>query len=531
MERPDSKTVPALIDENASKRPDRLAIIDDARRVTYAELRRDVRQMAKRLYQLGVRKNDKVAILMGNQLEWVVVHFAINTLGAVMVAVNTWWRRSELQHALALADVSVLVMEGDFGKIDYTGELAAIGDLKAAFPLMRHVVCMGDNRLPGAMSWQDFMATGTDVPDDVIEAAARAVTPDDVAEILFTSGSTGRSKAVQLVHRGLIENPHAIGERMHITEQDRVLLSSSLFWSLASCNALFNVATHGACLVIFKRYSPADVLRLIEQERCTAAYTTINMVGAIYNHPDRHTRDLSSLRTGNCRGEVIDMLVEMGALEYVTTYGLTECYGQACVSDASAPLDQRRRTGGFPLPHVELQIVDPATRAKLPAGSIGEVRLRGHVMKGYYKDPEQTAKTIDADGWLYTGDLGVLDDDGFRFQGRIKEMIKTGGINVTPIEVENLLYLHDGVQQALVAGLPDVARGEIVAAMVVPKPGVTLTAEELVQHCRRNAAVYKAPRHIEVVGAEDVPLTDTGKVSRMKVQQFLANGYQRVGAA
>jgi fatty-acyl-CoA synthase len=531
MKPPDARTIPALLDEMARRYPERLFVIDADRRVTYRAFRLQARALAKCLYQLGVRKGDKVALLMGDQLEWLQVDFAVALLGAVLVAMNTWWRRSELQHALALADVKVLVMADSFDKINYTEELAAIGDLATAFPLLRQIVCMGSNCLPGALSFDALRQRGADVPDGAIDATMAAVAPDDIALILFTSGSTGRSKAAMLAHRGVIENPHAIGERMHLTEQDRVLLILSLFWSASCCNALFNVMTHGACIVLQKHYDPADVLRLIEQERCTAAYTTPNIVHAIYNLPERATRDLSSLRTGNCRPEVIDMLVEMGATAFCTTYGLTECYGQSCVADGHLPLELRRRTIGYPLPNTQMQIVDPDTRQLLPDGSVGEVRLRGYVMAGYYKDPEQAAKTIDSEGWLYTGDLGVMDQDGFRFQGRTKELIKTGGINVTPVEVEILLHLHPAVQQALVVGVPDPERDEIVAAMVVPRPGARLTVDELVKHCRKLAAAYKAPRYIEIVAEDRVPLTDTGKVNKQRLQAILGENYRKSRAA
>ena len=416
MNLPESRTIPALLDEMARRYPDRPFAVDANSRVTYSEFRALARAMAKNLYALGIRPGDKVALLMENRLEWLVVDFATHLLGAVFVAMNTWWRRSELHHALVLSDTKLLITQDRFGKIDYLAELDAAGDRASAFPILEHIVVLGENSLPGSMSFDHLTRLGTDIPDSLLDSIAPTIAPDDVCMILFTSGSTGRSKAALLVHRGTIENPFGIGERMHLTEQDRVLLVLSLFWSASCCNALFNVFGHGACIVLQRQFEPGEALALIEQERISAMYTTPNIVHALYNHPDRHTRDLTSLRTGNCRPETVDLLAEMGAPDFCCTYGLTEGYGQSVVADRFWPIELRRQGIGFPNPNTELQIVDPATHAPLPHGEIGEVRVRGYVMKGYYKDAEQTAKAIDAEGWLYTGDLGVFDDtNGFRF--------------------------------------------------------------------------------------------------------------------
>ncbi len=531
MARPASKTVPALLDEMAQRFGDRPFIVDGERRVSYAEFRNQARRMAKSLHALGVRKGDRVALLMGNQLEWLQADFAAAMLGAILVAANTWWRRSEIKYALNLSGSKLLIMSDRFGNNNYTAELAALGDLTTELPALEKIICLGEDAPPGALSFEAFCAGGADIDDAVIDAAASAVVPADVALILFTSGSTGKAKAAMLAHGGLVGNPYGIGERMHITEHDRLLLVLSLFWSASSCNALFNVMTHGACLVLARKFDTSDILRLIQDERCTVFYTLPNIVHAVHQHPGREQYDLSSLRTGICRSEVIDLLVEMGAKEYCTTYGLTEGYGHSCMTDGHWPLEQRRQSAGFPLPDTEVQIIDPATRTPLPTGQVGEVRIRGYVTAGYYNDPERTREAIDEDGWLYTGDLGIFEEHGFRFQGRIKEMLKTGGINVTPAEVEELLYSHPGVLQAVVVGVPDPVRDEIVAAMVVPRPGHTLSIDALTQFCRTSAAAYKVPRFIDITSAERVPLTDTGKVSKRDVQAILTEKYRKVNAS
>ncbi len=528
MEKPAARTIPALLAEITARYPDRPFAIDQARELTYAEFQAEARRLAKSLHALGVRRHDKVALVMGNQVEWLLLLFAVTMLGGVLVAVNTWWKRRELEYALKISDSSTLVMVDRYISNDYTAAIAEMGDLATALPFLKRIVCLGEYRPAGAIAYADLLAMGGDVPDSVIDAAIAAIEPEDLAELLFTSGSTARSKAAGLVHRGMMDNMHGIGERMHLTEHDRILLVVSMFWSYACANALFAAMTHGASLVLQYRYDAAEMLRLIEAKRVTAVYTQPNMVLELHAHPDRKTRDLSSWRTGIGRPNVMDQLAEIGPQEMITSYGLTECYGNSCNSDAKWPHALRKRGSGKPLPGVELQIVDPDTRAVLPQGQDGEVRLRGNVTTGYYNDPVRTGEALDAEGWFYTGDIGMVDEEGiFVYRGRFKEMIKTGGINVTPADVEELLQEHPAVQQAVVVGVPDHERDEIVAAMVVLRQGASVTPAELAAYCRASAAQYKVPRFIEIVGVEQVPLTDTGKVSKRGVIEDLARARAR----
>ncbi len=522
-----NQTLPDLLSEMVQRFGDRTFVIDHTSRRTYREFAADVMQAAKGLHALGVRRGDKVALLMGNQIEWLVIHFAVASLGAVLVPINTWWKRRELEHALHDSASSVLCMVDKYLNNDYVGTLNECGDLKALFPQLRQIVYLGQQAPAHGMPYAQMLAGGAAVPDSLITELASAVSPQDHAMYMFTSGSTARPKLAQLHHFGVIGNPYSIGERMHLTEHDRVLIPVSLFWAYACVNALFAAMSHGSSVVIQYNFSADEALRLIEAERCTAVYTLPNIMLSLYAQPDWKQRDLSSWRTGICRTQVLPLAVEMGARDAITSYGLTEGYGNSCTSDASWPLEVRLRGSGKPLPGTEIEIVDPKTHEPLAAGVAGEIRMRGFVTSGYFNDPVRTAEAIDQDGWFYTGDLAVFDELGIlQFRSRIKELIKTGGINVTPADVEEALEEHPDVRQAIVVGVPDAQRDEIVAAMVVLQPGSSLTAAELLDHCKQSVATYKIPRHLQFVASHEVPLTDTGKVSKLLVQKQLTATYQ-----
>jgi fatty-acyl-CoA synthase len=316
-----------------------------------------------------------------------------------------------------------------------------------------------------------------------------------------------------------------IGERMHVTERDRLWLAVSLFWGLGCENALFNLLTHGGCVVLQEHFDAGEALRLIEAERCTVFYGTPNMALALADHPDRARRDISSLRTGGTIGTTEQMMrvVDMGMREICNIYGLTETYGNCAVTDAHDPLELRLASVGRPLPGVTIRIADPTTGAPLAAGEVGEIRVKGYVTIGYYKDEDKNRAAFDGDGWFFTGDLGFLDAAGYlHFRGRLKEMVKTGGINVAPVEVEEVLSAHPAVQMAFVIGIPDAARDELLAAVVVPRPGSRVTADELAHHCRAALALYKVPRRFRFVAESELPLTVTGKLQKNRLAEFFS---------
>jgi fatty-acyl-CoA synthase len=516
MEMPVSRTLPGLLDEMAARHPERAALVGGAQRYSYRTLRDEVRVMAKGLHALGIRKGDKVGILMGNRPEWIIVDFAITLLGGVMVGINTWATASELEYLLDHSDTKLLVTVDRFLKYDYLG---ALDEIAPRLARLERIVCLGEAARPGMLSYAALRAAGAGVLDATIEAAQRAVDPRDVAYILYTSGSTSRPKGVQLQHHALIENMWGIGERMHLSAHDRLWLAVSMFWGFACENALFAIMTHGGAVVLQEHFEAGAALELIARERCTVFYGTPNMVLALCEHPDRARHDLSCLRRGGTLGSPDQMRRAIELMpEICQVYGLTETYGNCSVTDAGDPPARRAHTMGRALPNVEIRIVDPETGATLPSGQVGEIRARGYVTCGYYKDPERTAASFDRDGFFMTGDLGLLDADGaVRFSGRIKEMVKTGGINVAPIEVEEVLMAHPAVRLAFVVGVPDPVRDEVLGAAIVLHAPDSVTEAALIEHCRSVLAAYKLPRRFRFVAESDLPLTVTGKIQKSRI--------------
>ncbi len=519
---PRARTIGALVDELATLFGDREALVVSGQRYTYRELQQAVHQFSRGLLALGVEPGDKVAILMGNLPEWIIADFAITSIGAVMVGANTWATARELEYVLGHADVKVLITSGTFLKYDYLDMLRQMQPHATRLPLLRERVLVGAPAADGCLSYAEVCARGESVSESRRAAVAAAVKPTDMAYLLYTSGSTAQPKGVELQHYALIENMWHIGERQHTTEHDRLWLAVSMFWSFSCENALFNLVTHGGCIVLQEHFDPAEALALIEAERCTLFYGTPNMAQALVEHPDRPRRDLSSLRSGATLGTPaqIQRVIDLGAAEICNIYGLTETYGNCSVTDASDPPERRLNSVGRPLDGVEVLIADRETGAPLPAGELGEIRVKGYVTTGYYKAPELTREAFDAQGFFRTGDLGFLDDAGYlHFRGRSKEMIKTGGINVAPIEVEEVLLSHPDVQLAFCTAIPDPVRDEIVGAVIVLKAGAAPSAETLQQHCREALAAYKVPSRICFAEEHELPLTTTGKLQKNRLTE------------
>jgi fatty-acyl-CoA synthase len=520
----------------AALRPQAEAVVFRDRRLTYAELRTRVDELARALLAIGVRHGDRVAVLLPNRPEWLIAAVAIAKLGGVVTAISTFSTPRELAWTLEHSEASVLItVEAFRGR----GYLAALNDLcpelsrnapgqlqSAQLPRLRAVIGIDARRHDGVFHPDDIAALAATTPETALAAAQRGVTPHDVWAILYTSGSTATPKGVMLAHGGVIENGFSIGERQHLTAADRLWLAVPLFWSFGSANALPAILTHGGCIVLQESFEAGEALELLDRERCSVYYGMAHMARAMLEHPDRRRRRLASMRTGLTIGLPDDVEMTMDAVsarELCNVYGSTETYGNCAVTDSHDPLALRLHTQGLPLPGMQIRAVDPETRAVRPPGEVGELCVRGHVTPGYHRAPDLTARAFDPDGYFLTGDLGFVGDDGrVRFRGRLKEMIKTGGINVAPLEVEEVLLQHPDVTQAFVVGVPDRDKGELVVAALELRAGASADAGAIVAFCRERLASYKVPARLAFRTAEEFPRTPTGKIHKPGLRQELS---------
>lgn len=530
---PRSVTIPQLLQEQSERFADREALVAGTHRLNYRQLREEVLRTARGLHALGVRRGDHVAILMGNRAEWVLSFLALQQLGAVSVGLNTWATPREMEFALSHAEVTCLICVDRYGRADYRAMIADMQPHAQRLPrLARTVWLAADDAQPpvldasaGECSWTQMLAEGQGVEPATVLAAGQAVGPEDVGMLLYTSGSTAAPKGILLQHKQWIQNAFHIGERQKVTCADRLWLAVSLFWSFGCVNGFPNLFTHGGCVVLQERFDAGQALELIEQERCTIFYGTPNMVQALFEHPQRKNHDLSSLRSGATIGtpEQIQLAVDLGVREICNVYGLSETYGNCAVIDASEPLSLRLQSVGQPLPGVTARIFSIEGGEVLPPGQVGEIRLKGPLFKGYFKEPEKTRESYDAQGYFHTGDLGMLDAEGRLFyRGRLKEMVKSGGINIAPAEVEETLMRHPSVRTAYVIGVPHPTLDEALVAIVIPQAGVAADADALKAHCQRELAAYKVPHRFHFTTEAQLPLTTTGKVQKMNLHQLLA---------
>lgn len=512
MRAPFSRTLPSLLGEQAEARPDALAVIDGNRSASYAALADRAGRLAAGLRAQGVRRGDRVGILLGNSIEWLEIAFGASAAGAVVVPISTWSKPAELAFILRDAGIHTLFAAPQLGNEDFAAaigtlvpEAAEAGWRSTRFPRLRTLVAVSDSHDSVPSGWirhSDLFA------ETRLEALPPGDGPsaEDDALILYTSGSTSKPKAVRLAHYGLVENGFNIGERQQLTTDDRVFASVPLFWAYGAANALPATFTHGAALVLQERFEAGTALDLIEAHRCTAIYTLPTMTAALIGHPDFAPAHTASLRTGLTIGSPQDVIAAaetLGAAQICNIYGSSETYGNCCVTPADWPLARRAACQGPPLPGVEIRLDDESG-----------IEVRGYLMRGYGgQSAVHNAEVFTADGWYRTGDVGTLTDAGdIVFQGRSTEIIKRAGINVSPAEVEDVLMQHPGVAAAAVVGAPDPRRGEAIIAFVVPGPGAAVSESALVAHCKAAVSRYKVPD--QIVFRDALPATATGKLQR-----------------
>ncbi|BCJ86203.1 AMP-binding protein [Effusibacillus dendaii] len=530
-------TVGKLLEQVASRQPEREALVypDRGLRYTYREFDQICRQAAKGFMQLGVQKGEHVAIWASNHPEWVTTQFATGKMGAVLVTVNTSYRSAELQYLLEQSDSTTLILIDFFRGASYLDMLYEIvpelktsqpGQLKSGrLPFLKNVIVLGDTRYPGMFLWSDIVKMGDQVSDQELDERMASLAPDDVINMQYTSGTTGFPKGVMLTHSNIVNNAVNIAKSMKLTSEDRMCIPVPFFHCFGCVLGTLSCVTAGGTMVPVQEFDVKAVLSAVESEKCTALHGVPTMFIAELSHPDFDKYDLSSLRTGIMAGspcpiEVMKAVVErMGAKEITIAYGQTESSPVITQTRTDDSIELRVSTVGKALPDVEVKIVDPNTNLEVPPGVQGELCTRGyHVMKGYYKNEEATRKVIDEDGWLHTGDLATMDENGYcKITGRLKDMIIRGGENVYPREIEEFLYTHPKVLDVQVVGVPDKKYGEEVMAWIQLKEGEMATAEEIREYCAGKIARFKIPRYIEF--CKEFPLTASGKIQKFKLRE------------
>ena len=542
-------TFPQVLDRMVEEFPDQYCFkyttLDYTR--TYAEFRDDVDTFARALVSMGVRPGMKVAIWATNVPAWYITFWATTKIGAVLVTVNTAYKIHEAEYLLRQSDTHTLVMiesalDSNYRKIinEICPEIAATRAGEPLhckrLPFLRNVITV-DFKQPGSLTFDEAMERSELVPIEEVRRMAANVQPDDVCNMQYTSGTTGFPKGVMLTHYNVVNNGKCIGDRMGLSTADRMMIQVPMFHCFGMTLSMTSSMTHGATMCPMPYFSAKASLACINQERITCFNGVPTMFIAMFNHPDYRKTDFSYMRTGimagaGCPPELMKRAAqpdEMNMYGIVSVYGQTECAPGNTMSSWTDSLEVRTETVGYDFPHVECKIIDPETGEEVPAGVNGEFCARGYnTMKGYYKMPQATADTIDAEGWLHSGDLACKDENGcYRITGRLKDMIIRGGENIYPKEIEEFIYTHRAVKDVQVIGVPDKKYGEEIFASIVLKEKDSITTDEMFAYIKASMARHKVPKYIEFV--EGFPMNAAGKVLKYKMREDAARRYNLTG--
>ncbi|MCI5800606.1 MAG: AMP-binding protein [Oscillospiraceae bacterium] len=544
-----SVTVGKLLEQVAEQYPNDQAVKYTDRDYcrTWKEFNEECERVARGLMAIGIQKGDHVAIWATNVPEWLITLFATAKIGAVLVTVNTAYKVFELEYLLRQSDSKALVMIDHFKKnsyVDIVNELCpTLKDSEPGnfqnpmLPFLKSVIYVGEDTPAGMIPWKELYTRADSVPMKEFEAVYNSLDPHDVVNMQYTSGTTGFPKGVMLTHYNIVNNGKAIGDCMKFTHDDKLCIVVPFFHCFGLVLATMASLTHATSMVPVDLYSPVKVMDALQNEKCTAFHGVPTMYIGMLEHPDFPKYDFSHMRTGimagsPCPVKVMQQVVEkMHMSEITITYGQTEASPATTMTTTDDSIELRVTTVGRHMPHVETKIVDPETGEELGPGQPGEFCSRGYnTMKGYYKMEEATAQVIDKDGWLHSGDLATVDENGYyKITGRIKDMIIRGGENIYPKEIEEFLYTHPSISDVQVIGVPSERYGEEVMACVILKEGCSMTEDEVKDYVLSSMARHKVPSHVAFMDA--FPMTASGKIQKFKLREWAVEHLNLQGAA
>lgn len=531
-------TVGDMLELTASKYPDSQAFkyIDRDYYRTWSDFNKEVDIIAKGFIAIGVKKGDHVAMWATNIPEWILTLFACAKIGAILVTVNTNYKVFELEYLLRQSDTKVLVMSKGTKHCDYVqiiNELCpSLKDSRPnnlnfeSLPFLKSIIIADDDPVPGMMSFNELFDRANDISDAELDAIKANQDCHDVINMQYTSGTTGFPKGVMLTHYNIVNNGKSIGECMNFSNEDKLCIPVPFFHCFGLVLGIMASLTHGAAMVPLESYRPIDFLRAIDEEECTAIHGVPTMFIAALEHKEFDKFKFPKLRTGIMAGspcpiKVMELVVDkMGAKEITITYGQTEASPATTMTTIDDSLEVRVSTVGKAMPHVETKIIDPETGETLGPNQQGEFCARGYnIMKGYYKMEDATAQAIDEDGWLHSGDLAMVDEDGYyKITGRIKDMIIRGGENIYPKELEEFMYTIHEVQDVQVIGVPSEQYGEEIMACIIVRQDMSITADEIKKIVGENMARHKVPKYVEFM--DEFPMTASGKIQKYKLRSW-----------
>jgi fatty-acyl-CoA synthase len=524
------KTIGQIIDTIAQEHSDDDAIIHTEMgvRYDYGFLLREVDQVAMGFVKAGIHRGDKVALWAPNIPEWIISMLAITKMGAITVPIDPGAGRDDLHFILEQSESRGIIMSKGLEDEEYVD---MVSDLKAEITNLEHVFVIADKSYPGMTPWTALRAMGKEVDPEVLITTEDAVNPEDPVAIMYTSGTTGKPKGVVLDHLGLINKSMFSTERQGLNHTDRLCLFFPLFHMFGNtCIALAGLLRGAALIMPCQTFDPAKILSAIYDEKCTAIYASPSMIISLLEHPDFQKSRWASVCKGTiggapCPVELMKRLVEDIGVSHITvSYGITETSSWITMTKPNDPIELRVSTIGIPLTCNEVKIVDPATGEDLPPKTQGELCTRGFLMKEYYKMPGATTAAIDRDGWFHTGDLGEMDENRYvKVTGRLKDVIVRDGIEIYPVELEEIIYKLPEVSEVQVFGFPHPEKGHEVAAWIRVKEGSQLSLDDLAAHVRDNTDIEVAPQHFKFVS--DFPMTRSGKVQKFKLAEQARKEY------